>query len=154
MIEVHDVIVQCMSNEDEVANVLRIGRNLQRERIFDGAYRGHSVNRRANTTETLRKYPAFARIAAAQNLLQSTPHGAARPGFLDRPTVDLNIDTQVPFNTSDRVDRDAGHQNPPLAVTPTGAEGDARIDFGFIRGHGMGRKVWSQVPASPGRTAK
>ena len=56
---------------------------------------------RADATETLRKHPAFTGIAATQNLFQATPHGATGPGFLDCPTIDFDINAQVPFDASD-----------------------------------------------------
>ena len=38
VIEVHDVVVQCVADENQVANVLRVCRNLELERIFNGAH--------------------------------------------------------------------------------------------------------------------
>ena len=70
------------------------------------------MNRGANSTEALRKYPTFARIATAQNGFESAPHGATRPSLLDAATIDLDVDAQVAFNASHRVDRDAGHRSP------------------------------------------
>ena len=116
MIEVHDVIVQGVADENQVANVLRVRRNLELERIFHGAHRGHGVDRGANSAEALRKDPAFAGIAPLQNRLNSAPHGAACPCLLHAAAIDLDIDAQMPFDAGYRVDSDAGHGVSPFAL--------------------------------------
>src|SRR5208282_1362546 len=122
LIEMYDVVVQGMRDENQVANVLRVRRNLELERILYGAHRGYGVDRGANSAEALCKNPAFAGIASEQNRLDSAPHGAARPCFLHGAPIDLDIDAQVPFDASYRVYRDASHD-----VFPSGsAAGVAR----------------------------
>src|SRR5208282_4962705 len=116
VIEMHDVIVQCVPDENQVADVLRVCRNLELERIFNGAHRGDGVDRGANSAEALRKNPAFAGIASEQNRLDSAPHGAARPCLLHGAPIDLDVDAQVPFDASYRVYRDASHN-----VFPSGS---------------------------------
>src|SRR5208283_2684462 len=121
LIEMYDVVVQGMRDENQVANVLRVRRNLELERILYGAHRGYGVDRGANSTEALRKNPAFAGIAPEQNRLDSAPHGATRPCFLHGAPIDLDIDAQVPFDASYRVYRDAGHN-----VSPSGSAAPRR----------------------------
>jgi hypothetical protein len=104
MIEVHDVVVQGVSDENQVPNVLRVRRNLELESIFYGAHRGHGVDRCAHSTEALRENPSFARIAPAQDRLNAAPHRAASPSSLHGSAIDLDVDSQVPFDASYRVD--------------------------------------------------
>ena len=79
LIEVHDVIVQSMVDQDEIADVLRVGRNFQLQRVFHRADAGHGVHRGAYAAETLREEPGFARVAALENALDAAPHGAGGP---------------------------------------------------------------------------
>src|SRR5208283_711925 len=116
VIEMNDVIVQGVPDENQVTNVLRVCRNFELERIFYSTHRGHGMDRGANPTESLRKDPAFPGIAPLQNRLNSAPHGAACPCLLHAAIVDLDIDAQMPFNASYRVDSDAGHGFSPSEV--------------------------------------
>jgi len=52
VIEVNDVVVQAVRDENQVANVLGVRRNLELEGIFYGAHRGHGVDRGADSAET------------------------------------------------------------------------------------------------------
>ena len=49
-----------------------------------------------------------------QNRLDAAPHGAARPCLLHAAAVDLDVDAQVTFDASYRVDSDAGHGVSPF----------------------------------------
>jgi hypothetical protein len=95
---VNNVIVQGVSDENQIADVLSIGRNFEAQCIFHGPHRGHGVHRRANPAETLGKDPAFAWIAAAQNGLNAAPHGAACPGLLHGAGFNFHVDAQVAFD--------------------------------------------------------
>ena len=111
MIEVHDVIVQRVGDQNQIADVLRVERNFQVQRVFDGTHTGHGVNRGADATEALREEPGFARIASLQNPLDATPHGRRSPGLGDGSVIHLNVDAEVAFDAGDRVNCDAFRHN-------------------------------------------
>src|SRR5581483_1305567 len=62
---------------------------------------------RAHAAEALCKEPRISRIAPTQNLLDAAPHGARSPCIADDIVVDLNVDAEVSFNSSDRINGDA-----------------------------------------------
>ncbi len=109
MIEMHDVIVHAMRGDDQVADVLRIERNFERERILDRAHRGDGVHGRAHPANALREHPGVARVAAFQDHLDAAPHLPGRPGLAYLAVVDLAVDAQMSFDAGDRIDDDAGH---------------------------------------------
>src|SRR5208337_154059 len=112
--EMNDMVVQCVADENQVANVLRVCWNLELKGVFNGAHRGHGMDRGANSTEALRKHPAFTGVAPLQNRLNAAPHGAACPCLLHATAIDLDIDAQVTFNASYWVDSDSGHGVSPF----------------------------------------
>ena len=64
LIEVHDVIVQRMRDQNQVADILRIQRDLQVQRVFHRTHAGHGMHRGAHAAEALGEEPGIARIAA------------------------------------------------------------------------------------------
>jgi hypothetical protein len=104
MVEVDDVIVQRVADQDQIADVLRVGRDVERERIFDCAHGGDGVDGSADSAEALREDPAFAGITSTQNLFQSAPHGAAGPGLVDLAAIDFDVDAQMAFDASYGID--------------------------------------------------
>src|SRR5208282_2408093 len=94
MVKMNDVIVQGVSNQNEIADVLGICRNFELQGIFNGPNGGHRVNRGAHSAEALRENPAF----------------------LNSTGVHFYVNPQVAFDTGYRVDGDAGHGVSPFAV--------------------------------------
>ena len=109
MVEVHDVIVHRVRDEDQVADVLGVHRNFEAERVLDRADRSDRVHRGTHPADPLREQPRVTRIPSLQDDLDSPPHLARRPGFLDRAAIHLHIDAEVSFDTGDRVYDDACH---------------------------------------------
>ena len=107
LIEVHDVIVQGVRDQNQIADVLRVERHLQLQRVFHRAHAGHGVHRGAHAAEALGEQPGVARIAAAQNVFDAAPHGAGSPGIADRIVVHFHVDAEVAFNSGNGIDRDS-----------------------------------------------
>src|SRR5450432_3329223 len=103
----HDVIVHRVVDEDQVADVLRVGRNLQLESILHGAHAGHGVDGGAHAAEALSKQPRFTRVAPEDNVLNAAPHGAACPGFGYLTAIHLGVNPKVTFNPCNWVDIDS-----------------------------------------------
>ncbi len=113
MVEVNDVVVHRVGGDDQVADVLRIERDFDVERILNRPHRSDRVDRGAHAADPLREEPGVARVAALENGLDATPHLARRPRVADPPAVDLDVDAQVALDPSDRVDGDSGCHSPP-----------------------------------------
>ncbi len=107
LIEMDDVIVQRVRNQNQIADVLRVQRNLQLQRVFHRSNAGHRVNRSADSAKALGKEPCIPRIAATQNLFDAAPHGARSPRVGDRVIVDLHVDAEVSFDSGDGINRDS-----------------------------------------------
>src|SRR5208282_4164488 len=60
-----------------------------------------------HSAEALGEKPGIARVAAAENVLDTAPHGARRPCVADRIVVHFDINAKVAFNSRDRVNRDS-----------------------------------------------
>ncbi len=93
-----DVVVQCVRNENQIADVLRIERDLEIQGVLDGTYRGQRVYGGADAAEALGEEPGFARIAAEQDALDAAEHGGGSPGLLDMAFADFYVDAKVAFN--------------------------------------------------------
>ena len=107
MIEVHDMVVHVLRGDHQVADQLRIGRDRVVERILDRAHRGETVHQGADAADALGKGPGVARVAAAQDDLDTAHHGAGRIGLLDPVAVHLRLDAQMAFDAGDGIDDDA-----------------------------------------------
>ena len=107
LIEVDNVIVQGMRDENQITNVLRVGRHFQLQGVFHGTHAGHRMDGRTDAAKALREEPCITGIAAAKNLLDSTPHSAGRPGVADGVVVNLHIHAEMTFDSGDGVDRDS-----------------------------------------------
>ena len=60
-----------MRNENQIADVLRIERDLEVERVFDGAHRRERVHGGADAAEALGEEPGLARVAAEEDALDA-----------------------------------------------------------------------------------
>ena len=105
VIEVHDVIVQSVVDQDEVADVLRVQWNFQVQCIFHRTDASHSVHRGAHAAEALGKEPGFPRVAALENSFDAAPHGAGGPGVRDRSIFHFHVNAEVAFYPADGVNR-------------------------------------------------
>ena len=110
MIEVHDEVMHRVRQDDQVADVLGVERNLHLQRVFHRPHRGDGMHRGAHAADALGDGPGVARIAAQQDQFNTAPHLAGRPGLLDAAAIDIDVDAQVALDTGDRVNRYAlGH---------------------------------------------
>jgi hypothetical protein len=64
------------------------------------------MNGRSDATDPLGKDPGIARVPSWQNEFDSPEHHAGAPDIRNPATIDLNLDTQVPFDTGNRIYRD------------------------------------------------
>jgi hypothetical protein len=107
LVEVDDVIVKRVSDEDQVPDVLRVHRNLEIEGVLNRAHGREGMHGGADSAEPLGEEPCLARIAAEQDLFDSSEHGGRSPGLVDPASIDLDVDPEMPFDSSDGVDRDS-----------------------------------------------
>ena len=105
VIEVHNVVVQPVVNQNEIAYVLRVQRNLKLQCIFHRTDASNSVHRGAHAAEALGKQPGFPRVAALEDVLNAAPHRAGGPGIRDCAVFHFHVDAEVAFNPADGVDR-------------------------------------------------
>jgi hypothetical protein len=96
-----------MRQNDHVADVLGIDRNLEVQRVLNGTDRGNRMDRGAHATDALGDRPGIARIATDQDVLDAAPHLAGRPRFADLAAVDFDVNSQVTFDSGDRINRDS-----------------------------------------------
>ena len=104
MVEMHDMVMHVLCGDHQVADQLRIRRNLVAECILDRAHRSDTMHQRAHTADALRERPGIPRIASAQDDLDAAHHGAAagRPG--DGIAIHLRFDAQMAFDAGDGID--------------------------------------------------
>ena len=81
MVEVDDVVVQTVGAEDEVADVLRVHRDLETDRVLDRAHRSDGVDGGADAADALGEEPRLARVTSLENELDAAEHLARRPGL-------------------------------------------------------------------------
>ena len=105
VIKMHDVVMDGVRQNDQVADVLGIDRYLHLQCVFNGTHRGNRVHRRTDATDTLGDGPGIARISADEDVFNATPHLARSPGFGDLAAVYFDVDTQVAFDSGDWIDR-------------------------------------------------
>src|ERR1022692_4838798 len=106
LIEMRCMIAKRMVDENEITDILRIGWNLQLQGIFYCADAGNGMNRGANAANSLGEEPGFRCVSALKDLLKSPPHCAGYPSVRYFTVIHLDVDTQVSFNSRQRVNRD------------------------------------------------
>ena len=117
MIKVNDVILDGMSGQHHVADVLCIERNFQLEGILDRTHRADSMHRCAYTADALQYGPRIARVAVQHNLLDAAPHLARGPGPCNLAILDFDINAKVAFDTSDWINGDScRHGGAPIRL--------------------------------------
>ncbi len=107
MVEMHDVVVDVLCADHQVADQLGVGRDADLQRVLDGADRGDGMHQGAHAADALGEGPGVARIASAQDDLDAAHHGAGRVGLLDGAILHLRLDAQVAFDAGDGIDDDA-----------------------------------------------
>jgi hypothetical protein len=112
----HDVIVQRVSGENHVADVLGIQRNFQLQRILHRTNGGNGMHCSAYAADALNDSPRIARVAAEDDLLDAAPHLSGRPGLDHVAILDFDIDTKVTFNAGNWINGDSGAHATLLVV--------------------------------------
>ena len=104
----HEVILRVERRVHQVADGVRVLRDLDAERVLDRAHRSERVDAGAHTADAFDERPRVARIAAFQNHFESAPHRAGGHRVADDVAlVDIDLDPQVPLDPRDRIDDDA-----------------------------------------------
>ena len=96
-------IVEAVGRQDQITNVLRVDRHLEIESVLYGAHRGDPMDRGANTTDALSEKPGITRIAILENDLDAAHHRSGGIGLLDLVAIHLRFNSQVTFDSGDRV---------------------------------------------------
>ena len=118
LVEVHDMVVQRVRGDDQIADVLRVARNLELQRVLDCPHRGDRVHRGTDAAEALGEQPRVTGVAPLEDALDPSKHLPRRPGLRHPAAVDLDVDAQVAFNARHRIDRDMrAHQKACLLAT-------------------------------------
>jgi hypothetical protein len=74
MVEMHDVVVNRVRRDDDVADQLGVERHLHLQRVLHRAHRDDGVHRGAHAADALGDGPGVARVASQENLLDAAPH--------------------------------------------------------------------------------
>ena len=107
VIEVHDVVVDVLRTDHQVADQFCIFRHFGTDGVLHGAYRRHAVHERADAADALRECPGIARVAVFENDLDSPDHRARRVSLGNLVAVHLRLDAKVPLDSRDRVYNDS-----------------------------------------------
>ena len=107
VVEVHDVVVDVLRTDHQVTNQLGVTRHFGADGIFDRAHGRNAVYEGADAADALRERPRVTRVAVPQDDLYASHHGAGRVRLRDLVAVHLCFDSQVAFDTSDRIDNDS-----------------------------------------------
>jgi len=108
VIEMHHVVLHHLGEEHHVADDLGIRWNLDVQSVFNRAHRSQRMNRSTNTADAFTERPGIARVAALEDHLQATPHGAGRHGLADVVAfVQRGFDAQVTFDTGHGINNDS-----------------------------------------------
>src|SRR5579883_3167536 len=140
VIEMDDMILDQLSASYQVADKTRVVWNGNTKCILHRAYRSQRMNRRADTTDALGKYPGIARIAVAQNHLDATKHRARTPGVRHTAILDFDFNPQMPFNAGDGINGNSHGWAPSSSVlvcalaepAVTGTASDAVADSAWL----------------------
>ncbi len=103
----HHVIVNVLRTDHQVANQFGVARYFGADGVFYGANRRDTVHQRTYAADALRKSPRITRITVLEDDLDASHHGAGRIRLGDLVAVHLRFDTEVTFDTRNRVDYDS-----------------------------------------------
>jgi hypothetical protein len=94
-----------MGANDHVPDKLGVDRNFQTQGILHCAHGDNGVNRGAHATDSLGENPGIPRITALHDLFDAPPHLPGRPSFGHLAVLHIDVDTQMPLDTSHGVNR-------------------------------------------------
>jgi hypothetical protein len=116
VIEMHDMVVDILAGNHEIADQLGIVGNGIIQGILHGAYRGDAVHQGTDAADTLGEGPGVARVASLQDDLDAAHHGAGTGGLLDHAIVaGFRLDAQMALDAGDGIDYDSfAHASAPL----------------------------------------
>ena len=108
VVEVHDVVVQLLLGQEQVADIGGVGRNLEAlVSVMDGVFQrtcgGQGVGVGADAAGTGSEVLHVAGIPALDNGFQAAEEGAAGAGILDLAILHFDFDAQMAFNTGQRI---------------------------------------------------
>ena len=132
VVEVHDVVMQELRGQDEVADEARVvGQVLvHADGVVHAAGRGQGVGVGAHAAGTLGEVLGVARVASFQDQLEAAEELRARPDVGDLALVDFDFDLEMAFDAGHGVDDDG-----PLEVLIHWGGDDTRGLVGFATGH-------------------
>ena len=108
VVEVDEVVLRVQRRVHQVADDVRVLRDLDPERVLDRAHRCQRVHAGAHAADALDERPRVARVAALEDDLEAAPHRAGGHRVADHVVlVDVDLDAQVALDARDRVDDDA-----------------------------------------------
>ena len=120
LIEVDDVVLNVKGGVQEIADDVRILRNLDPDRVLNRADGGKGVNARADAADAFNERPGVARIAALQNHFKAAPHRARAHRVDDLAVVaEHGLHAQMTLNAGDRVNNNsafAHYSFPPISL--------------------------------------
>ena len=104
----HDVVMHILRRDHQVADQLRVRRDLVVERVFNGPHRRDTMHQGANTADALREGPCLARVAPLENEFDTANHRARTVGAGNRPVAArFGLDAQMALDPGDGIDNDA-----------------------------------------------
>ena len=104
----HQVILRVQRRVHQVADDVRVLRDLDADRVLHRAHRGERVHARAHAADALDERPRVARVAALEDHLEAAPHRAGGHRVADHVVlVDIDLDAQMALDARDRIDDDA-----------------------------------------------
>lgn len=97
----------------QIANRIRVLRNLNAQRIFYCPHRGQRMGAGTDSADSFGECPRIARITPFEDHLESAPHRPGRDRVTDHTVVvDIDLDPHMAFDTGHGIDDDA----PPRVV--------------------------------------
>ena len=114
MIKMDHVVLDILRRSNDVADKFRVGRNFDSKRVFHCTHRSERMNRSANSADTLRPDPRFARVAPAKDQFDAAEHRSGTPGIGDRAAFHLRLDSQMALNPGHGIYNNACHNEPPM----------------------------------------
>ena len=108
VVEVDHVILNELHPVNQVANRVRVGRNLDVERVLDRPAARDRVHDGAHAANALRERPCVARIAALHDRFDAAELRGRRPRLCDLAVLGLRFDAQVALDPRDGIDDDLG----------------------------------------------
>ena len=104
VIEMDEMILHRQRRRHDVADVVRVLRDADLQRVLHGTHRGERVRRRADAADALDVRPGIARIAVVHDELEAAPGRAGGDGVRDLAAlVHRDLRAQMAFDSRDRI---------------------------------------------------